>query len=69
MDQPHLIESLDGVTRDLGGVSGAWRFDRIATVCHSDTGRVTASFAGVAKHDGVTRQTWWRARGWVRWSR
>jgi hypothetical protein len=54
MDQPHLVDGLDGVTRGLGGVSGSWRFDRMATVCHPDTGRVSASFAGVAKHYGVT---------------
>ena len=54
MDQPHLIDALDRVTRGLGGLSRAWRFDRMATVCHPDSGRVTASFAGVAKHYGVT---------------
>ena len=54
MDQPHLIEGLDRVTRALGGVTHSWRFDRMATVCHPDTGRVTASFAGVAKHYGVS---------------
>ncbi|MGH3630663.1 MAG: Mu transposase domain-containing protein, partial [Sciscionella sp.] len=37
----------------LGGVTNEWRFDRMATVCHPDSGRVTASFAGVAKHYGV----------------
>jgi transposase len=54
MDQPHLIDGLDRVVRGLGGVSGSWRFDRMATVCHPDTGRVSASFAGVAKHYGVS---------------
>ena len=34
-------------------MSTTWRFDRMATVCHPDTGRDTASFAGVAKHYGV----------------
>jgi transposase len=53
-DQPHLIDALDRITRALGGVTHAWRFDRMATVCHPDTGRVTASFAGVAKHYGVS---------------
>jgi transposase len=53
MDQAHLIDGLDRITRGLGGVTTAWRFDRMATVCHPDTGRVTASFAGVAKHYGV----------------
>ena len=53
-DQPHLIEGLDRVTRALGGVSRVWRFDRMATVCHPASGRVTASFAAVAKHYGTS---------------
>ena len=53
MDQPHLIDGLDRVTRAFGGVTNVWRFDRMATVCHPDTGKVTASFAAVAKHYGV----------------
>lgn len=52
-DQPHLVDGLDRVTRALGGVSGVWRFDRMATVCHPASGKVTASFAAVAKHYGV----------------
>ncbi len=52
-DQPHLVEALDGVVRRLGGVSRYWRFDRMATVCHPGSGRVTASFAAVAKHYGA----------------
>ncbi|ETZ40730.1 putative transposase IstA protein [Mycobacterium avium MAV_120709_2344] len=31
-----------------------WRFDRMATVCDPGSGRVTAPFAGVAKHYGVS---------------
>jgi hypothetical protein len=54
MDQPHLIQGLDQVTRALGGVTAAWRFDRMATVVHPGSGRVTASFAAVAKHYGVS---------------
>ena len=54
MDQPHLVEGLDRISRGLGGVTRGWRFDRMATVCHPDTGRVTATFAGVAKYYGVT---------------
>jgi hypothetical protein len=53
-DQPHLIDSLDRVARELGGLSDVWRFDRMATVCHPATGRVTASFAATAKHYGVS---------------
>jgi transposase len=53
-DQPHVIDALDRVTRKLGGLTSVWRFDRMATVCHPATGRITASFAGVAKHYGVS---------------
>lgn len=53
-DQAHLIDGLDRVTRALGGVSRAWRFDRMATVCYPATGKVTASFAAVAKHYGAS---------------
>jgi transposase len=52
-DQPHLVQSLDRVARALGGVTRSWRFDRMATVCDPGSGRVTASFAGVAKHYSV----------------
>jgi transposase len=52
-DQPHLIEALDAVVRRLGGVTRDWRFDRMATVCHPGSGRVTASFAAVARHYGA----------------
>jgi transposase len=54
MDQPHLIEALDGVLRRLGGTAGRWRVDRMATVIDPGTGRLQASFAPVAKHYGVT---------------
>ena len=53
-DQPHLIAGLDRIARALGGVSRVWRFDRMATVCDPASGRVSASFAGVAKHYGVS---------------
>ncbi|WP_407107562.1 transposase [Rhodococcus aetherivorans] len=53
MTQPHLIDGLDRVCRKLGGLTRTWRFDRMATVAHPDSGKVTASFAGVAKHYGV----------------
>ena len=53
MDQTHLVDGLDRISRGLGGVSATWRFDRMATVCHPDSGTVTASFAGGAKHYGV----------------
>jgi hypothetical protein len=53
-DQPHTIDSLDQITRALGGLTRVWRFDRMATVCHPGSGRVTASFPGVAKHYAVS---------------
>ena len=49
-DQPHLIDALHRVCAALGGVTRTWRFDRMATVCHPASGRITASFAAVAKH-------------------
>lgn len=52
-DQPHLVAGLDRVTRALGGVTLRWRFDRMSTVCDPGSGRITASFAGVAKHYSV----------------
>ena len=53
-DQPHLVEGLDRVVRALGGVTRSWRFDRMSTVCDPGSGRITASFAGVAKFYGVS---------------
>lgn len=49
-DQPHLIEGLHQVTVRLGGLTQRWRFDRMATVCHPGSGRITASFGPVALH-------------------
>jgi len=53
MDQPHLVEGLDRISRGLDGLTRQWRFDRMATVCQPGSGRVTATFSGVAKHYGV----------------
>ena len=53
-EQPHLVDGLDRVTRALGGLTRSWRFDRMATVCHPASGKVTVSFAAVAKHYGVS---------------
>jgi transposase len=53
-DFPHFVEALDQVVRRLGGVTDAWRFDRMATVFNNTTGHVTAAFAAVAKHYGAT---------------
>jgi hypothetical protein len=52
--QPHLVAGLDAVARKLGGLTRGWRFDRMATVCHPESGKVTATFAAVAKHYGVS---------------
>lgn len=51
--QPHLIAGLDATARKLGGLTRKWRFDRMTTVCHPESGKVTATFAAVAKHYGV----------------
>ncbi|GAA4289039.1 hypothetical protein GCM10022262_34000 [Georgenia daeguensis] len=53
-EQAHLIAGLDQITRALGGATRTWRFDRMATVCHPPSGKVTATFAAVAKHYGVS---------------
>ncbi len=51
--QPHLIDALDKTARKLGGLTRKWRFDRMSTVCHPESGKVSATFAAVAKHYGV----------------
>ena len=53
MDQPHLIEAIDGVLRRLGGTARQWRTDRLATVIRPGTAQVQASFVPVAKHYGA----------------
>ena len=53
-EQPHLIEGLHRVAVALGGLTKDWRFDRMSTVVSPSTGKVSASFASVAKHYGVT---------------
>lgn len=52
-DQAQLIAGLDAVTGKLGGLTKKWRFDRMTTVCDPESGKVTATFAAVAKHYGV----------------
>lgn len=54
MTQPTLIDGLDRISRKHGGLTRVWRFDRMATVCHPDSGSVTAIFAGVAKYYAVS---------------
>jgi Mu transposase-like protein len=53
-DFGQLVGAIEQVVQRLGGVTQCWRFDRMATVCHPGSGRVTAAFAGVAKYHGVT---------------
>ncbi len=53
-EQPFLVDGLDRVARALGGLTRQWRFDRMSTVVAPSTGKVSASFAAVAKHYGVT---------------
>ena len=48
-----MVEALDKVVRRLGGCTKAWRFDRMATVCHPSSGRITATFGPVAKYYGA----------------
>ena len=45
-----MIEGLHQISTRLGGVTQRWRFDRMATVCHPGSGRITASFGPVAMH-------------------
>ena len=53
LDQPHLIEAMDGVLRKHGGTPRIWRTDRLATVIVPGTRDVQPSFAPVAKSYGV----------------
>lgn len=52
-DQPHLIAALDQVVRRFGGVTRAWRFDRMGTVVAVGSDRILPSFGEVAKHYAV----------------
>jgi hypothetical protein len=63
-DQPHLIEGLHQVATRLGGLTRGWRFDRMATVCHPGSGRITASFGPVAVHYAVTVSICPSRRAW-----
>lgn len=53
-DAAHLADALHAVAGQLGGLTKAWRFDRMSSVAHPGTGQVTASFAALAKHYAVT---------------
>jgi transposase len=49
----HVIESLDGVLRRLGGTTQRWRTDRMAGVVYPGTDRLLPEFVACAKHYGV----------------
>lgn len=49
----HVIESLDGVLRRLGGTSRRWRTDRMAGVVYPGSDRLLPEFTACAKHYGV----------------
>src|SRR6266849_3950439 len=63
-EQPYLVASLHAVCGRLGGVTRRWRFDRMSTVCHPESGDVTASFAEAAKYYGVAVDVCPSRRGW-----
>jgi transposase len=50
---PHVIESLDGVLRRLGGTARRWRTDRMAGVVYPGSDRLLPEFTACAKHYGV----------------
>jgi len=49
----HVIESLDGVLRRLGGTARRWRTDRMAGVVFAGSDRLLPEFAACARHYGV----------------
>jgi transposase len=53
-DQAHVIRGIDAVLRRLGGTARTWRFDRMAAVVTTSTGRVLPSFREAAKYYGVS---------------
>ena len=63
-EQPYLVASLHGVSERLGGLTRRWRFDRMSTVCHPESGDLTASFAEAAKYYGVCVDVCPSRRGW-----
>ncbi len=63
-DQPHLVAALHKVCARLGGVTRRWRFDRMSTVCHPESGQITASFAAIAKYYSVAVDVCPPRHGW-----
>jgi len=53
MEQSQLADAQHQVALRLGGLTRDWRFDRMATVVHPATGKVTATYSPIAKHFGV----------------
>ncbi len=53
MEQPQLADAQYQVALRLGGLTRDWRFDRMSTVVHPATGKVTATYSCIAKHFGV----------------
>jgi transposase len=63
-EQAYLVASLHGVCERLGGLTRRWRTDRMSTVCHPQSGELTASFAEVAKYYAVVVDVCPSRRGW-----
>ncbi|WP_422117680.1 IS21/IS408/IS1162 family transposase [Brachybacterium sp. UNK5269] len=53
MDLPHLLAAMTAVLGLLGGLTRAWRFDRMRTVLDPATGDLIPMFSAFAKHHGV----------------
>jgi transposase len=53
-DQAHVIAGIDRVLRKLGGTAAEWRFDRMAAVVYTQTGKPLPTFIAAAKHYGST---------------
>jgi len=69
-DQPQLIDAQHQVVVRLGGLTRVWRFDRMATVVHPASGKVTASYAAVATTMGCRSNRAHRGGATARvWSR
>lgn len=63
-EQPYLTASLHAVCERLGGLTRRWRFDRMSTVCHPESGDLLASFAEAAERYGVAVDVCPSRRGW-----
>ena len=52
-DQAHVLAGIDAVLRRFGGTTRRWRFDRMAALVSTSTGRVLPAVAAAAKYYGV----------------